>query len=195
MLCSCGCGIDVTRRTELRHLQGKAAPHIKANQVARLSLIAKAPAKWQAPTPVDGNASLHKRFRVHDIDDRMLMLIDPDPEDDDDKDDDNLLPSQPPDHITYDPPSSHEQAPESDSPSHMENAADAAASATSIQDQHWQESHHQATVEDVSDEEADGLLSGSEEDEDYPDSEEDSDNGEGISVFDRINTDFERELA
>jgi hypothetical protein len=71
-----------------------------------------------------------------------------------------------------------EQVPESDSPLHMANTD--AAAAASIQDQHWQVSHQQATVEDVSDEEDDDHLSSSDDNEDFINSEDD----EGVSVFD-----------
>jgi hypothetical protein len=186
--------------TELRHRNGQATPHVKALQAARRSLISSASKRGANEPEVPPERQKRLRMTTPTL---AAPLIEHDSVNDelvsseagvDEAAADALMHdaggdtySDDAEKQSHENPSWHVEVPDADT-----NCDLAAAAATSARDRVWSRDGYLAVVEDSSDNEDDNFSGESDSDTVYNDSSEDED---GLSVFDRINGDFERELA
>lgn len=202
MKCPCGCGKDnPSKKTILRHLEGKGTPRVKANHAARLTFVNAQPAARE-PSPDTDPEPPRKRLRVdvpppsaaaalaHSLPSPSSgpNIVDTSTyEDESHNIDDGVFDPQDQSATEH-----HAAAP---TPGHLE--PEAIAAAASAQQQTWAHSRR-ATVEDCSDDDDENRQfepSDDELEEDEFDMFGDEDEEDELSVEDRINEEFEQELA
>ncbi|KAF8154332.1 hypothetical protein K438DRAFT_2077030 [Mycena galopus ATCC 62051] len=207
-ICRCGCGQNVTSRTERNHLQGKAGPLVKAHHAARrLAVLGLSPGRkkrYTSQSPIISPRKLHsKRVRTLRADSDHGMDLDGTSDTQGQGLDDELpvyFPGPDHDNMELDPgrgtPDHGAQVACTDL--YDVDAVPALRQATVAMREGVWSNGHRVLLEDEPEDEDEHDDSGSEDEENFWGGEEEYDEYEwlyGLPAGDIIDEDMERELA